>query len=229
VVQRIPIVGRALLRVFLALRLNRSSASPFASSQEYWDERYEAGGDSGVGSYGKYAEFKADVLNGFVAEHDIESVIEFGCGDGNQLELARYPRYFGFDVSERAVESCRSRFAGDQTKTFGTLVDYHEERAELALSLDVIYHLVEDEIFGDHMRMLFNAAERYVVIYSSNADVGHVGTAHVRHRRFTDWMPNAPDWELTARVPNRYTRRWRGLPESKPDFYIFAPTRDRIA
>jgi hypothetical protein len=77
--------------------------------------------------------------------------------------------------------------------------------------------------------LLFNAAERYVVIYSSNADVGHVGTAHVRHRRFTDWMSNAPDWELTARVPNHYTRRWRGLPESKPDFYIFARTGDRVA
>lgn len=229
VIQRIPIVGRALSRLFLALRLNRSSASPFAGSEEYWDERYEAGGDSGVGSYGKYAEFKADVLNRFVAEHDIESVIEFGCGDGNQLTLARYRRYVGFDVSNRALESCRARFKDDQTKTFERLVDYNGERADLALSLDVIYHLVEDEIFDAHMRMVFDAAERYVIVYSSNIDVDHVGKAHVRHRRFTDWVANAPAWELSERVPNRHTRRWRTLPDSRPDFYIFAKMRDRVA
>ena len=34
--------------------------------------------------------------------------------------------------------------------------------------MDVIYHLVEDEIFESHMAALFNHATRFVLIYSSN-------------------------------------------------------------
>jgi hypothetical protein len=41
-------------------------------------------------------------------------------------------------------------------------------RFDLELSLDVIYHLVEDEVFDAYMRSLFAHAGRFVVIYSSN-------------------------------------------------------------
>ena len=65
----------------------------FVGSQAFWEQHYAQGGTSGAGSYGKYAEFKADILNRFVQENSVRSVIEFGCGDGNQLSLARYPSY----------------------------------------------------------------------------------------------------------------------------------------
>jgi len=32
-------------------------------SNKYWEERYAKGGNSGKGSYGKSAIFKADVIN----------------------------------------------------------------------------------------------------------------------------------------------------------------------
>jgi SAM-dependent methyltransferase len=82
----------------------------FPGSKKYWDNRYCQGGHSGAGSYGQLAEFKADVLNKFVLENDIQSVIEFGCGDGNQLSLAKYPHYIGIDVSPKAIEICRKLF-----------------------------------------------------------------------------------------------------------------------
>ena len=74
----------------------------FRHSAQYWDDRYRLAGNSGAGSYGRLADFKANVLNEFVAREKIASVVEFGCGDGNQLSLSRYPRYTGFDVSEHA-------------------------------------------------------------------------------------------------------------------------------
>ncbi len=67
---------------------------PF-SSKAYWSGHYSAGRRSGGGSYGKLAAFEAEVLNGFVRENAIGSVIEFGCGDGNQLGLSNYPAYLG--------------------------------------------------------------------------------------------------------------------------------------
>lgn len=60
--------------------------------------------------------FKSTFLNQFVLENNINSVIEWGCGDGAQLTLARYPLYTGIDISETIVEDCRKRFAVDKTK-----------------------------------------------------------------------------------------------------------------
>src|ERR1700722_8820213 len=90
----------------------------FRNSAEYWEQRYKGGGNSGAGSYNRLAEFKAGFLNGFVDEHQITSVIEYGCGDGAQLKLARYPSYTGIDVSATAVKRCRLLFAEDKTKQF---------------------------------------------------------------------------------------------------------------
>ena len=125
---------------------------PFPGSERFWEQRYSTGGTSGPGSYHHLAEFKAEILNKFVRENSISRVIEYGCGDGNQLKLAEYPSYLGFDISSTAVAICRQNFAKDATKSFKSMNDYAGETAPLTLSLDVIYHLVEDEVFTAYMR-----------------------------------------------------------------------------
>jgi SAM-dependent methyltransferase len=187
---------RRIRRATYALGRQRAT-SDFSGSAAYWDTRYRLGSDSGAGSYGTTAAHKAAFVNAFVAEHHVQSVIEFGCGDGNQLSLAEYPSYLGLDVSPEAVRACQARFAGDATKQFKVVSDYDGEQADLALSLDVIYHLVEDLVFEDHMRMLFGAAERYVIVFSSNTNRRTpIDRAHVRHRRFTDWTARQDSWRL---------------------------------
>ena len=183
-----------------------ASGRDFEGSAAYWAQRYATGGKSGAGSYGRLAEFKAEIVNEFVRSHRVKSVIEFGSGDGNQLSLMHYPSYIGVDVSPTAVARCEARFADDSGKRFVLLDQAAGERAELALSLDVIYHLVEDATFQQHMEMLFASAERYVIIYSSNREA-EPGTTppHVRHRRFSAWIEeNEPGWRLLRHVPNRY-------------------------
>ena len=177
----------------------------FDTSGDYWERRYRAAGTSGAGSYGRLAAFKAEVLNRFVAEHAIGSVIEFGSGDGNQAALFDFPRYTGFDVSDAAVALCREKFAVDPTKSFHNVTQFADQRAELTLSLDVIYHLVEDAVFERYMTDLFAASTRYVGIYSSDRDDPRTGDAHVRHRRFSDWIArHAPDANRILHVPNPY-------------------------
>lgn len=220
-------VGRWLRRVYGVLRGNRTETARFDGSGDYWERRYAAGGTSGAGSYSELAAFKADVLNEFVAAEGIRSVIEFGCGDGNQLSLARYPAYTGLDVSDTAIAQCRERFAGDASKAFRRMDDYAGETAELSLSLDVIYHLVEDPVYEQYMQVLFDAAERFVVVYSTDTDRNPVLQApHVRHRRFTDWVEaNATDWSLCRHVPNRFPTKGLLGKGSNADFYIFANNR----
>ncbi len=212
-----------LRRGYQALRGRHGATAAFDGSRDYWERRYAAGGNSGAGSYDKLAEFKAEVLNEFVSDSGIRRVIEFGCGDGNQLALATYPEYLGFDVSETAIEQCRQRFADDKTRAFGLMQDYAGETADLALSLDVIYHLVEDSVYEDYMRVLFAAAERYVIVYSSDSDENsRLQSPHVRHRRFSAWVDrDCPGWRLLRRVPNRYPQKGLLGPGSFADFYIY--------
>jgi len=134
-IKNIPILGGLIKSAYTFLKPRRV---PFTGSQDYWVQRYQTGGNSGAGSYGRLANFKAEVLNKFVMENEVKSVIEYGCGDGNQLALAKYHEYLGFDVSPEAVATCRDAFASDDSKSFKLLSEWAGEEADLTLSLDVI-------------------------------------------------------------------------------------------
>lgn len=127
----------------------------FTSSADYWETRYALNGNSGAGSYGRMARFKASIINEFMKTNDINTVVEFGCGDGNQLTQANYPNYLGIDVSQKAIELCKNRFKDDVSKSFCHVDDVNNSKAELSMSLDVIYHLVEDAVYNKYMTDLF--------------------------------------------------------------------------
>jgi SAM-dependent methyltransferase len=165
----------------------------FKGSEDYWRRRYRLGGDSGVGSAGEAASYKATVLNDFVAQKHIQSVIEFGCGDGRQLDLAEYPDYLGIDISPEVVAQCKVRFAGDSTKKFIESSSYAGQTADLSMSLDVIYHLVEDATYEAYLRQLFAASSRFVIVYSSDLVASNGNLKHIRHRAVGD--------DVAARFP----------------------------
>ncbi len=198
----------------------------FGGTQDYWERRYATGRNSGAGSYGRLAEFKAEFINRFVQEHTIRSVVEFGCGDGNQLSLAEYPSYLGFDISAAAIDWCRQRFANDPDKTFDVISSEAaprlDIRADLALSLDVIYHLVEEKVYESYLNQLFDGANRFVIVYSSNTE-SIPASPHVRHREFTRWVATQrPEWRLIEHVPNRYPYDPRNHAETSfADFFVF--------
>jgi SAM-dependent methyltransferase len=112
-VAALPVVGPKAIATRNLLAHRR-----FIGSGSYWEQRYASGGNSGAGSYGRLAEAKAAVLNRLVADQRIGSVLEIGCGDGNQVELAHYPAYVGIDVSPSVIAACHQRFIGDPTKRF---------------------------------------------------------------------------------------------------------------
>lgn len=201
----------------------------FPGSQDYWEKRYSLGGNSGKGSYGKSAEFKSETLNKFVRENSVVSVAEFGCGDGNQLTYAEYPQYIGLDISEQAVKRSSALFAKDPSKKFFVYnpgdFETNQEKfsADLVLSLDVVYHLVEDEVYHKYLANLFNCARKYVIIYSSNEQMsGRLHSRHVRHRMFVgdieEWFPA---WELKSAIKNDQPQNGPKGREPSVDFFIF--------
>jgi hypothetical protein len=205
-------------------------AHEFEGSEAYWENRYQSGGTSGPGSYGDLARFKAEVLNAFIAAKGVQSVIEFGCGDGHQLSLARYPRCLGLDVSRFAIARCKRLFSDDPSKEFKMLDEYAGEKADAVLSLDVIYHLVEDRVFDRYMATMFDGARKWVVIYSSNFEgVDEQHAQHVRHRRFTDWITaHRRDWYCAKVVRNKFPFTGDFKTSSHADFHFFTKSNPEV-
>lgn len=196
-------------------------------ARRYWEERYLADGTSGDGSVGRLAEFKAKVMNDLISTRRLASAIEFGCGDGDQLSLISYADYLGLDISPTAIQRCSTRFAGDTTKRFAvydpSTWDSEHQRcvADVSVSLDVIYHIVDDADFEQYMSHLCDAARRCVVIYST--DIENYIYPHIRHRSVLNWMrSHRADLTLESIVENPYPGI--GIQESLASFFIYSRT-----
>lgn len=189
-------------------------------SGKYWEDRYAKGGNSGAGSYGELARFKAEVLNRFIREHSIQSVVEWGCGDGHQLSLLEVDQYTGLDVAQTSITQCKERFADQPNYAFwlnhpGVQPENH--RADLSLSLDVIYHLIEDDVYHAYLGQVFSSAHRFVIMYSTNTnDQAERQSGHVRHRLFAkDVEERFQQFELIDHILNRYSE------QSPAEFFIY--------
>lgn len=218
-----PMIGGPA--TYLLREFKKRSKVP-GTSADFWDSLYRKGGSSGTGSYGRLALYKAEVLNRFITEHAVISAVELGCGDGNQLGLVSYPRYIGLDVAPAAIERCRQQYGDDPTKEFMVYPPAGAgpiPSADLSVSLDVIYHLLEDDVFETYMARLFDAGERFVVVYSSDKSTPE-RWPEVRHWPFTQWVArNRPDWKLIQTEPNPYPWNPREQEETSwADFFFFA-------
>ena len=209
-------------KIILIDSVNKGSMT-FFDSASYSENRYLEGGNSGAGSYNRLAKFKADVLNEFITKNKISTLIEFGCGDGNNLSLYSVKNYTGLDVSYRAIQICQTKFALDASKEFlhVSKISLLNRGYELAISFDVIYHLIEDDIFDEYMNNLFNSSSKYIMIYASNFD--ETLCTHVKHRKFTEWIErNKPNWKLKEVIKNRYPYDKNNPNDTSfADFYIF--------
>ncbi|MBK8965583.1 MAG: class I SAM-dependent methyltransferase [Saprospiraceae bacterium] len=196
----------------------RIRAWRYPGSIRYWERRYARGGHSGAGSSGRLAAYKADWLNRFVQENAVQTILEFGCGDGRQVQRATYPDYLGLDVAPSAIQRCRDLFAADPNKRFLVYdpcrFDPAGLKAELGLSIEVLFHLTEDDLYHRYLEHLFGAATRWVVIFAPDEPDQTGGQfPHLRPRRFTRDVPAG--WRLQRRDTNPH----RDI--SMSDFFVF--------
>lgn len=208
-------------------KLNRwlSGEAPQIDSKSYWSHRYQKGQNSGAGSYGRLAIFKATTLNEFIEKNKIQTLIDLGCGDGNQLSMLVVPGYLGIDVSETVIDKNRD-VHGSTGRRFMTLDEFKKstEKAHLTVSMDVIYHLTEEDVYQDYMQLLFDSSEKFCIIYSCNEEAVASDAPHLRRRKFTNWVEaNRSEWNLKQIVCNDYPFKDMQNPRetSISDFYIY--------
>jgi len=190
------------------------------NSKEYWENRYKNGGDSGAGSRNHLAEFKFQTINQFIKNNEIKSLIDVGSGDGFIAGEIIVRSYTGYDVSETAIKKCSKMFEDDMSKVFTTIWN-DDFKSELAISMDVIFHIIEDDLYEIYLKRLFSCATRYVIIYSSNC-VSSTKSEHYKDRKFVDDVEKLiKDWKLIKLIENQYPFVDDPENESNSDFYIY--------
>jgi hypothetical protein len=109
-------------------------------------------------------------------------------------------RYLGWDPAAAALVGAWARFP---TRTFtGTLpVAFWDA----TLSLDVLFHLVDDAAFAAYLELLFGRARRVALVYGTDEE--RAGSApHVRHRRWTEAIPAG--WRVESLERTRFKSFW---------------------
>lgn len=174
----------------------------------YWEARYHAGGTSGNGSAGQQALAKARYVNDLIRREHVTSVVDWGCGDGHQLDLFDLPlSYLGVDVAPSAVVECARRHPRRAFVVWPADQPGVTVRADLALSLDVVFHLTRDADFETYWSRLFDSAQRLVLVHATDHDAR--GARHVRHRRHSHLAPDG--WTLADAADD----------PTEPGFYLW--------
>ena len=157
---------------------------------KFWEERYKGGGDSGRGSYNtdhaNFFDFKTNYINNIIQEHKVKTINDFGCGDGNQIkDLRGFDTYKGYDISNEAVSKCSNKYENNPKYNFYS--EYKNwAKADLSMSLDVLYHIMEDDLWLLYINDLFNFSNKLVLIYSVDDDT--LKAPHVKSRNFTTYI-----------------------------------------
>jgi len=159
----------------------------------YWENRYKSGQNSGDGSYGESAKYKANVINDYINKLSIKTIGDYGCGDGNQINLlSGFELYHGYDISDFIIDSNTVRFVNKNNMFFyKNIIDLPE--CDLNISLDVLYHICPISEYTTYLTSLFDKSKKYVLIYSTNRDEDFELTDendYAYHRKFKEWVEN---------------------------------------
>jgi len=94
------------------------------------------------------------------------------------------------------------------------------------MSLDVIYHLTEDETYVAYLQTLFSTSRNLVLIYSTDFE-DTKSKGHVRHRKFSKYVANNfAHFNLILQEknqfrPRRFQAKSASLETSAADFFLF--------
>ncbi len=183
-----------------------------SSSETYWRGRYADTsskffkGASGNGKLPFRTRYKSKIINSVISTHSVESILDLGCGDGSLTSKIKCKKYFGIEIDKNLTDELRRQYENQPNYNFSTaLEDSWPESFDLSLSIDVIFHLLEDEVYIKYMNMLFMGNAELVLIKSSNHDEVGIGrNAHILHRNFTkNISANFPEYKLIAKYGPR--------------------------
>jgi hypothetical protein len=109
-----------------------------------WGVNADGEGISGMGSIPKNAIPYLQMLQEFIITHEIQSVVDIGCGDWELSKLIDWGTidYYGYDAADQVIKKDILRYGGER-RTFATCDAIHADlpQADLMICKDVLQHL----------------------------------------------------------------------------------------
>lgn len=132
------------------LRGRKPNVGPY-ENRSFWNARYRSDPElgSGIGSRGELADRKRALVEQIWKAAGEPSILDIGFGDLNVLDLARFPRYTGVDVSDIAVQNAQTRYPGHRFVRADVAGDGEPdlEQAGMVLCLDVLIHQLDGDAY----------------------------------------------------------------------------------
>lgn len=139
------------------------------NSKEIWKNR---AANSGLGSRGARANYKADYISNFVKENKIDKIIDFGCGDLIVAKDIEVGNYVGVDIVDHKLPP-KEEIKPNSFKVIVSSFDEFDENetSQLVINLDMLYHILENEskYLEDTIETLYNASEEFIIIYAQDS------------------------------------------------------------
>lgn len=158
-----------------------------STAREQYDELWsDAWGD--MQAFGPVHRHSLERLLATVAALPVESVLDVGCGAGQNLyALAAFGNYrlAGIDVSDKALEIARGMVPGAELHLMDVQTQILDARFDLVISLQVVEHIPDDLALIRNMRLMTN---RYVMIATMQGEMRPSETriGHLRNYSSTE-------------------------------------------
>lgn len=194
-------IGGAVGMGYLVERQRRQSAATGSSltadatsvfhdiySGRVWGSNESGSGHSGSGSTMAATTVYRAFLQSFLAEHEITSVVDAGCGDWEFSQAIDWSGidYKGFDAVEAVVEANREKYEADNVHFFhADVVDHDLPPADLLLCKNVLQHLTDDRVH----EFLRNHLHKYPHVLLTNGVRTHNLTAKNRKIEMGGYRP----------------------------------------
>jgi hypothetical protein len=141
--------------------------------QLFWDFRYTHAPElgSGVGSRGRTAEYKRDLLRHLITDRQPATVLDVGCGDQYVSSALPTEGYLGIDISSAVVERNRDLYPGRRFECLDFAAqEVTVPTAEAVVCLDVLIHLDSPDTYQTFVQRLVASTERFGLIAGYEAE-----------------------------------------------------------
>lgn len=104
---------------------------------------------SGVGSLPKNTKGYRKFIEKFLIDHNINSVVDFGCGDWQFSKLIDWNnvKYIGYDIVRDLIKDNTEKFSNKNIKFKITPNDLNKlDSADLLITKDVLQHMTNDDV-----------------------------------------------------------------------------------
>jgi hypothetical protein len=135
-------------------------------NRRFWNQRYIEDPDkgSGPGSRGEILRLKSTLIQSVIAEHDIKTILDIGCGDIAPLRELELGHYLGIDIADVVVEKNKSLKPQWQFVRADLAGDYCPPAAELVLCLDVLIHQKKKQSYLAILLKTLSCSEKVALI-----------------------------------------------------------------